>query len=49
LSHCYMFRQYRVILREFVVSTFTKLHKYVNFKLYYQLLYLKYLCNLARY
>jgi len=45
LSHCYMFRHYRVILRELVINTL----KHLNCKLYYQQLHLKCLCNFASY
>jgi len=40
LSH--IFRHYCVVLRDTSTSN-------LNFKLYYQQLHLKYLCNLARY
>ena len=87
LSHSYMFRHYRIILRDPVINTlpsytsisnpavgntiynedisqrfhevlileslkcqYYKIYvKYLNCKLYYQQLHLKYLCNLARY
>ena len=67
LSHSYMFRHYRVILRELVTNTLPSytstsnaalgntiynLHKtyvkHLHYKLYYQQLHLKFLCNLAR-
>jgi hypothetical protein len=51
LSHCYMFRHYRVTLRELV--QYKNLHKtdvrHLNCKLYYRQLHLKYVCDLARY
>jgi len=31
LSHCYMFRHYRVILRQLVINCLAKLHKYFKF------------------
>jgi hypothetical protein len=61
LSHCHMFRHYRVILRQLVINTLPsntstsnaasgKIYvKHLNWKLYYQHLHLGYLCNLARY
>ena len=50
LSHSYMLRYYRVILREPVINTFAKWHKYFRCSCqYYQQLLLKYLYNLARY
>jgi predicted secreted protein len=45
LPYPHMFRHYRIILRELVINTL----KHLNCKLYYQQLYLKYWCNLARY
>jgi len=43
LSNPYMFRHYRVILRELVINNL----KHFNCELYYQQLHFKYLCNLA--
>ena len=49
LSHYYMFRHYRTILREPVISTLPSYKLHLNFKLYYQQLHFKYLGNLERY
>jgi len=53
LSHSYMFRHYRVILRELVINTLPSTQIFQMQLLvitkYYQHLHLKYLCNLARY
>ena len=49
LSQSYMFRHYRTILRELVISTLPSYTLHLRFKLCYQELHLKYLCNLARY
>jgi hypothetical protein len=52
LSHSHMFLHYRVMLKEFVINTlpnYTTYVKHLKYKLYYQQLYWKYMCNLASY
>jgi hypothetical protein len=48
LSHCYMFRHYRVIFREFLINILPS-YTSISSAVVGQQLQLEYVCNLARY